>query len=98
MSSPIIISGCAALSRMLNRSPGFVLRVDVLAVDEERDRPAAFDRFVEPGLEAGLQDLQQLADARDRESLAAQIREHHQLEQLDRRVAALGEAAGLGLV
>ena len=77
---------------------GLVAGVDILAVDEERDRAAAFDRFVETRLETGLQDLQQLANPRNRETLAAQIREHHQLEQFDRRVAALGEAAGLGLV
>jgi len=49
-------------------------------------------------LKARLQDVQQLADLRDRESLAPQIRQDHQLEQLDRRVTAFGETARLGLV
>ena len=73
-------------------------REDLLAVDEERDRPAAFDGFEQPDLEARAQHVEQSADARDRKPAAAQVGQHHQFEQLHRRVAPLGEAAGVGLV
>ena len=75
-----------------------VAGVDILTIDEQGHGPAAFDRLIQPRLEPALQNLQQLADARHREPLAAQVGKHHQLEQLDRRVAALGETTRLGLV
>ena len=42
--------------------------------------------------------VEQAPQPRDREAAPAQVGEHLQLEDVERRIAALGEAAGFGAV
>jgi hypothetical protein len=42
-----------------------------------------FDRVVQTGLEARLEDRQQFANPCNSEAFASQIRQYHQLQQLD---------------
>jgi hypothetical protein len=75
---------------------GLGLCKNLIAIDEECHRPAAFDGFEQPHLEPHSQDVEQPPNAADREAPPSQVRKDHQLEQLDGRVASLGEAPGLG--
>src|SRR5687767_262868 len=70
-------------------------RVDVFAIDVERHRPAPFNRVVEARLEARSENRQQPADASHRKTLAAQIREHHQLERSEEHTSELQSLAYL---
>ena len=89
------------LSRILQHVvdlAAFGPRIDLLAFDEQRYGPPAFDGLEQADLELRPEGGQQAANAVERESPASQIGEDHQLEQLNRRVAPLSVAACFGLV
>ena len=67
-----------------------------VAVGQQRDRPAATDGIEQADAEPPAQRVEQLPDLCHGQSVAPKIREHGQLEQIDRRIPALGVAARLG--
>ena len=72
-------------------------RVDSAAVGQQLHAAAAAGRFEQPDAELVLQDARRWREAAGIEKPAlAQIGENEQLEQLDRRVAALGVSARRG--
>jgi hypothetical protein len=67
--------------------------VNLATIGEKREGSGSSNRLEEPDTEPRAERVEQLADARDRHALSAQFGEHHQLEQVDRRIAAFGETA-----
>ena len=85
----------ARRSQQIEELAGFGPCVDFLAVGQQRDGSAAANGVEQADAEPAAQRVEQLADLRHRQPAAPQIRQHRQLEQIDRRIPALGVAAGL---
>jgi len=70
-------------------------REELIASDEERQRPAIAYRFVKPHAEDVPQRRKKPSQPGQREPAAAKVSEHLKLEHIERRVSSLGEAACL---
>src|SRR5437773_7974892 len=71
-------------------------QIDLPAVREQMHSPPAARRLVQPDSELGSERMKQQVELVDREAPSPQIGEYRQLEEIDRRVAALRVAARLG--
>jgi hypothetical protein len=70
--------------------------VDFFSVCQQRNRSASSNGVEQPDAEAAAQRVEQQTDLADRQAAASQVGQHRQLEQVHRRIAALGEAARFG--
>jgi hypothetical protein len=71
-------------------------RIELIAANEQGHRPAVADCLVEADAEHVAQSRQQPAKAWNRKAAAPQIGQDLQLQHVERRVAAFGEATCLG--
>jgi hypothetical protein len=69
-----------------------------MAVGQERDRPALTGGLEQAHVEILAQPVDQAAQVDQGEPASAQVGQHHDFEQVHRRVASLREAARLGPV
>ena len=63
------------------------------SIGEQPHLPGIVERLGEPAAEVGAQRVHQLLQVRRREPVPAEIGQDHQLDDVDRRIAALGEPA-----
>ncbi len=88
----------ARRAQQIEKLAGFGTRVNLLAVGQQRDRSASADGIEQPDAESAAQRFEQQPHLANRQAAAAQLGKDRQFEQIDRRIAPLGEAAGFGAV